>query len=114
MTQLESLAHRRGEPLFSPEAFPEGRSARARANADGAHCKHALVEALSEQRLLFASLASSAFLIYLDPQHARTPCAAMSSALAALDLRSLRARDHLLSRFPPSRLAPSSKWLTGD
>lgn len=29
----------------------------------------ALVDALSEQRLLFASLASSAFLIYLDPQH---------------------------------------------
>lgn len=29
----------------------------------------ALVEALTEQRLLFASLASSAFLIYLDPQH---------------------------------------------
>ena len=29
----------------------------------------ALVEAVSEQRLLFASLASSAFLIYLDPQH---------------------------------------------
>jgi CBS-domain-containing membrane protein len=29
----------------------------------------AVVEALSEQRLLFASLASSAFLIYLDPQH---------------------------------------------
>lgn len=29
----------------------------------------ALVEVLSEQRLLFASLASSAFLIYLDPQH---------------------------------------------
>jgi CBS-domain-containing membrane protein len=29
----------------------------------------ALVEMLSEQRLLFASLASSAFLIYLDPQH---------------------------------------------
>lgn len=28
-----------------------------------------LVEALSEQRLLFASLASSAFLIYLDPEH---------------------------------------------
>lgn len=28
-----------------------------------------LVEALSSQRLLFASLASSAFLIYLDPQH---------------------------------------------
>lgn len=27
------------------------------------------VEILSEQRLLFASLASSAFLIYLDPQH---------------------------------------------
>jgi CBS-domain-containing membrane protein len=29
----------------------------------------ALVEALTEQRLLFASLASSAFLIYLDPEH---------------------------------------------
>lgn len=28
-----------------------------------------LVEILSRQRLLFASLASSAFLIYLDPQH---------------------------------------------
>ena len=29
----------------------------------------ALVEVFSHQRLLFASLASSAFLIYLDPQH---------------------------------------------
>lgn len=29
----------------------------------------ALVESLSRQRLLFASLAASAFLIYLDPQH---------------------------------------------
>ncbi len=29
----------------------------------------AFVEVLSRQRLLFASLASSAFLIYLDPQH---------------------------------------------
>jgi len=29
----------------------------------------ALVEVFSNQRLLFASLASSAFLIYLDPQH---------------------------------------------
>ncbi len=29
----------------------------------------ALVEALSRRRLLFASLASSAFLIYLDPRH---------------------------------------------
>ena len=29
----------------------------------------AFVEILSRQRLLFASLASSAFLIYLDPQH---------------------------------------------
>ncbi len=28
-----------------------------------------MVEILAEQRLLFASLASSAFLIYLDPQH---------------------------------------------
>lgn len=30
----------------------------------------ALVEAISSQRLLFASLASSAFLVYLDPSHA--------------------------------------------
>lgn len=30
----------------------------------------AFIEALSTQRLLFASLASSAFLIYLDPHHA--------------------------------------------
>ncbi len=30
----------------------------------------ALVEILNNQRLLFASLASSAFLIYLDPGHA--------------------------------------------
>lgn len=29
----------------------------------------ALVDALTRQRLLFASLASSAFLIYLDPEH---------------------------------------------
>jgi hypothetical protein len=29
----------------------------------------ALLEAISRQRLLFASLAASAFLIYLDPQH---------------------------------------------
>lgn len=32
-------------------------------------CVFALVEVLSSQRLLFASLAASAFLIYLDPQH---------------------------------------------
>lgn len=32
-------------------------------------CVFAFVEVLSQQRLLFASLASSAFLIYLDPQH---------------------------------------------
>ena len=30
---------------------------------------YAFIEVLSNQRLLFASLASSAFLIYLDPQH---------------------------------------------
>jgi hypothetical protein len=32
----------------------------------------ALVETFSKQRLLFAGLASSAFLIYLDPQHGTT------------------------------------------
>ena len=44
----------------------------------------AFVEVLSQQRLLFASLASSAFLIYLDPQHgmnsARTLLVAQLSA----------------------------------
>ncbi len=46
----------------------------------------ALVEVLTEQRLLFASLASSAFLIYLDPEHgtnsARTLMVAQLSAAA--------------------------------
>jgi len=45
------------------------------------------VEALSRQRLLFASLASSAFLIYLDPRHGtntvRTLVAAHGLAAAA-------------------------------
>ena len=44
------------------------------------------VEMLSEQRLLFASLASSAFLIYLDPEHGtnRVRTLVMSQSLAAL------------------------------
>jgi CBS-domain-containing membrane protein len=43
------------------------------------------VEMLSEQRLLFASLASSAFLIYLDPEHGtnRVRTLVLSQALAA-------------------------------
>ncbi len=40
----------------------------------------ALIEVLSEQRLLFASLASSAFLIYLDPQHATNQVRTLVSA----------------------------------
>lgn len=46
----------------------------------------ALVEVLSEQRLLFASLASSAFLIYLDPQHGTNSVRTLmlSQTLAAL------------------------------
>ena len=49
----------------------------------------ALVEALSNQRLLFASLASSAFLIYLDPSHATNSvrtlvCAQMGAAVLGL------------------------------
>jgi CBS-domain-containing membrane protein len=45
-----------------------------------------LVETLSQQRLLFASLASSAFLIYLDPQHGTNATQTLVSAqmLAAL------------------------------
>ncbi len=46
----------------------------------------AMVEALTNQRLLFASLASSAFLIYLDPEHGtnRTRTLAISQLAAAL------------------------------
>lgn len=40
----------------------------------------ALVDAISEQRLLFASLASSAFLIYLDPEHAMNRLRSIVSA----------------------------------
>lgn len=40
----------------------------------------ALVEILSRQRLLFASLASSAFLIYLDPQHGTNSVRTLVSA----------------------------------
>ena len=47
-------------------------------------CVLALIEALSQQRVLFASLASSAFLIYLDPQHpANSMRSLMVSHLAA-------------------------------
>lgn len=46
----------------------------------------AVVEALSDQRLLFASLASSAFLIYLDPEHGtnRVRTLAVSQICAAV------------------------------
>ena len=46
----------------------------------------ALVEAFTRQRLLFASLASSAFLIYLDPQHGTNSMRTLvlSQMLAAL------------------------------
>lgn len=46
----------------------------------------AFVEVLSHQRLLFASLASSAFLIYLDPQHGTNATRTLVSAqmLAAI------------------------------
>ena len=46
----------------------------------------ALVEAVTSQRLLFASLASSAFLIYLDPEHGmnRVRALALSQGIAAL------------------------------
>ena len=46
----------------------------------------ALVETLTHQRLLFASLASSAFLIYLDPEHGMNSVRALtvSQGVAAL------------------------------
>lgn len=45
-----------------------------------------LVEVVTEQRLIFASLASSAFLIYLDPQHGTNAIRTLVSShmLAAL------------------------------
>lgn len=45
----------------------------------------ALIEVFSRQRLLFASLASSAFLIYLDPQHGtnKTKTLIVSQLIAA-------------------------------
>lgn len=45
----------------------------------------ALIEVFSRQRLLFASLASSAFLIYLDPQHGtnKTKTLIISQMMAA-------------------------------
>jgi CBS-domain-containing membrane protein len=44
------------------------------------------IEMMTQQRLLFASLASSAFLIYLDPEHGtnRIRTLAMSQLIAAL------------------------------
>ncbi|AWP23389.1 HPP family protein [Acidiferrobacter sp. SPIII_3] len=46
----------------------------------------ALVDAFSRQRLLFASLASSAFLIYLDPEHGtnRVRTVVVAQTLAAV------------------------------
>jgi CBS-domain-containing membrane protein len=46
----------------------------------------AFVEVLTEQRLLFASLASSAFLIYLDPEHGtnRVRTLVLSQMLASM------------------------------
>ncbi len=45
---------------------------------------HWQVKALTRQRLLFASLASSAFFLYLDPHHGtNTTCALVSSHLMA-------------------------------
>jgi CBS-domain-containing membrane protein len=49
----------------------------------------ALVEVLSRQRLLFASLASSAFLIYLDPFHGMNTVRALVGALLLAALTGL-------------------------
>lgn len=57
----------------------------------------AFVEVLTRQRLLFASLASSAFLIYLDPQHG------MNSA-----------RTLLISQLLAASLGFGSYWLFGS
>ena len=81
-----------------------------------------LVEALTTQRLLFASLASSAFLIYLDPRHpangARTLLTAQpAAALLGFGAAELLGRGHPSthradSPSPRAGRTPSSSWST--
>lgn len=54
-----------------------------------------LVEALTTQRLLFASLASSAFLIYLDPRHPANGARTLLTAQPAAALLGFGAADLL-------------------
>jgi CBS-domain-containing membrane protein len=56
-----------------------------------------LIESLSRQRLLFASLASSAFLIYLDPQHTTNT-----------------ARNLALSHLSAAVVGAATLWAIGD
>ncbi len=58
----------------------------------------ALVERFSEQRLLFASLASSAFLIYLDPLHGTNSTRTLLIALTRAVTRKPGERQLLVNR----------------
>lgn len=64
-----------------------------------------LVQALTRQKLLFASLASSAFLIYLDPQHGTNSARTLVIAQTAAALLGWAAFSVLGPGFPAAGLA---------
>ena len=69
-----------------------------------------LVQVLSRQQVLFASLASSAFLIYLDPQHGtNTVRTLVLSQMLAAGVGFLT----FLTLGPDSPLLPGSRYLSG-
>ncbi|KFA92048.1 HPP family protein [Archangium violaceum] len=69
----------------------------------------AFVDALSHQRVLFASLASSAFLIYLDPQHGMN---SVRTLVVAHTLAALAGFGTYLLLFGPQYLAAGAAMLT--
>ncbi|HEX8395562.1 MAG TPA: HPP family protein [Longimicrobium sp.] len=70
MTEKESLAPGGGEQRAARRRLPlRGELALAALPTATVLLVLLLVQMLTEQRLLFASLASSAFLIYMDPEH---------------------------------------------
>lgn len=64
-----------------------------------------LVDVLSRQRLLFSSLASSAFLIYLDPEHVVNSVRTLVTAQLGAALLGLAAYIALGSGYPSAGLA---------
>jgi hypothetical protein len=76
----------------------------------------ALVERLTTQRLLFASLASSAFLIYLDPEHGmnRVRALTLSQGITAALVLLQRAAAWTLSRLGPRAEGGVERAARGD